>query len=186
MTFQFMCPKGCLLEGDESDMGETIDCPDCGITFVIPTVEDKPAATDVSAAPPRRRLADLEQMAAAENDAASALPQIMQGDAEGGEFAPFQPRQVDAGPRILHIPCPSCRHVLETPDDMLDIDALCPHCGQQFHLLYSESLEGQHEQQEKFAAIDRKEGKKWFTIAIVAGIVVALMLVIMIGMAVSS
>ncbi len=36
MVFQFMCPQGHLLEGDESQAGLNCQCPDCGVTFIIP------------------------------------------------------------------------------------------------------------------------------------------------------
>jgi hypothetical protein len=42
--------------------------------------------------------------------------------------------------RVVHIPCPK-GHVLETPMSMIGMDALCPDCGQQFHLRYQDSQE---------------------------------------------
>lgn len=39
MTFQFLCPQQHLLQGDESQMGQQCQCPQCGIVFIIPTVQ---------------------------------------------------------------------------------------------------------------------------------------------------
>lgn len=36
MTFQFQCPQGHLLEGDESQAHEQAHCPRCGMMFVVP------------------------------------------------------------------------------------------------------------------------------------------------------
>ena len=42
--FQFACPAGHLLEGEESQAGQQCDCPMCGVAFVIPA----PVAPTVS------------------------------------------------------------------------------------------------------------------------------------------
>jgi hypothetical protein len=39
MAFQFMCPHGHLLQAEPAHMGQTINCPSCGVLFVIPTVQ---------------------------------------------------------------------------------------------------------------------------------------------------
>ena len=36
MAFQFQCPQGHLLEGDESQAGQQCNCPTCGMLFIIP------------------------------------------------------------------------------------------------------------------------------------------------------
>lgn len=36
MAFQFQCPQDHLLEGDESQAGQAINCPVCGVLFLIP------------------------------------------------------------------------------------------------------------------------------------------------------
>ncbi len=38
MTFQFLCPQGHLLQGEEAHMGMECQCPQCGTAFIIPTV----------------------------------------------------------------------------------------------------------------------------------------------------
>ncbi len=44
MTFQFKCPSGCLLEGEPTQAGSTIQCPICSQWFVIPApVAQQPA-----------------------------------------------------------------------------------------------------------------------------------------------
>ena len=44
MPFQFLCPQGHLLQGDESQMGLQTQCPLCGVAFIIPHVAPQPAA----------------------------------------------------------------------------------------------------------------------------------------------
>lgn len=36
MAFQFSCPKGHLLEADESQQGRPCVCPECGASFSVP------------------------------------------------------------------------------------------------------------------------------------------------------
>jgi hypothetical protein len=38
MTFQFLCPQGHLLQGEEAHMGMQCECPECGTAFIIPTI----------------------------------------------------------------------------------------------------------------------------------------------------
>ena len=45
MTFQFQCPEGHLLEGDESQAHEQIHCPQCGLLFVVPAPPASGSAT---------------------------------------------------------------------------------------------------------------------------------------------
>jgi hypothetical protein len=37
MPFQYCCPQGHLLQGDESQVGQPCQCPFCGTTFAMPT-----------------------------------------------------------------------------------------------------------------------------------------------------
>ncbi len=53
MAFQFLCPHGHLLAGDPAHMGMQCQCPQCGVVFIIPTIQlnpqpaqPEPAATD--------------------------------------------------------------------------------------------------------------------------------------------
>jgi len=48
MAFQFQCPQDHLLEGDESQAGQAINCPVCGMLFIIP----EPIATPAAESPP--------------------------------------------------------------------------------------------------------------------------------------
>jgi len=44
MAFQFQCPQEHLLEGEESQAGQAINCPVCGMLFIIPEPIAAPAA----------------------------------------------------------------------------------------------------------------------------------------------
>jgi hypothetical protein len=46
MAFQFQCPQEHLLEGEESQAGQTIHCPVCGMLFIIPEPVAAPAAPE--------------------------------------------------------------------------------------------------------------------------------------------
>lgn len=45
MAFQFLCPRGHLLEGDESQSGEQLQCPYCQTVFVVPAPDFHPPAS---------------------------------------------------------------------------------------------------------------------------------------------
>ncbi len=43
MAFQFLCPHGHLLQGDESQAGQQCQCPYCGSLFIVPPPVSAPA-----------------------------------------------------------------------------------------------------------------------------------------------
>ena len=143
MPFQFTCPQGHLLEGDESQAGQQCQCPTCGMLFLIP----QPAA--------------LAEPDAGLVDAAMAEDPFATGPAE---------------PRLLHIPCPN-GHELETPDDMIGQEVLCPHCGAQFVLREQDSLESRRVREIELERRLREQSKAWFNWAIVVAVLVVLTLV---------
>jgi DNA-directed RNA polymerase subunit RPC12/RpoP len=145
MAFQFMCPKGHLLEGEESQGGQQCRCPQCGMVFIIPTPE--PAAV------------------LPEESSPAGFPGF---DAAAAE----EPDE----PRILHIHCPN-GHPLETPEDMLNQEVLCPHCDAQFVLRERDSLEARRKRQAEQERIHRQQAKAWMNWAIALGVIIVLGLI---------
>lgn len=158
MTFQFQCPQGHLLEGDESQAEQQCQCPTCGMLFIIPQPIGAPAAATAPAFVPGG-----------------------QPDGQSGED-PANPMAAPPEPELLHIPCPN-GHELETPVEILDQDVLCPECNVQFRLKRTNSVEykAKKEQEERIRL--EKTGNLWLTWAIVAVVLVGLILV---GLAVYS
>jgi hypothetical protein len=198
MAFQFQCPQGHLLQGEEAHMGMQTQCPYCGVAFLIPVIEvhgmqsgyapqyapqqyagqpyvpqEHAAPEEAYEAPQASARGFLEQMAASEGgDVASAVENvgidIDAATAEPGEIG------------CVHIPCPN-GHELETPYDMLGQEVLCPHCGAQFRLRNEDS----REYQEKQARRDYERGKAWFNWAIGTAIVVGGGLLVLVAIALS-
>jgi hypothetical protein len=79
-------------------------------------------------------------------------------------------------PEVLHIPCPQCKKMLETPVEMLDQDVLCPHCQAQFQLRRRDSVEFKRKKEQEAQIKEFKAGKTWLNLAIVAVILVVLFL----------
>lgn len=272
MPFNFLCPQGHWLTGDESQMGQQLQCPVCGSLFIVPVVQQSPpmgwlpgqvpqhpqaggpawgpggpgavppagvplgvplsgvpmagvpggmaghaAASggpgspawqpnwpyaaqagqlpfvpggvpagqpEVSEAPlirtsPEPHVQTLPQGSvpaafagplgerAAGSEVGASGPHAQLGTVEAGPGAPGEAAQASSAlaetapkqePRILHIPCPK-GHELQTPEEMLDQEALCPYCQTQFRLLYKNSTEYKQEreraEQERQALINR-------------------------------
>ncbi len=172
MTFQFLCPQGHLLEGEEEHMGMQCQCPQCGTAFIIPTLDQAGAAhgaeaEDIGLQPldeeiataPRQRLAATEKPAPAFDVNELVVSEL--GRDHGGE-------------ELLHIPCPN-GHELETPLEMIGQRALCPHCGVEFRLRREKSVEYQRQQE----LLDRRRGKFWFQLAVMAAGFVGFVLIVM-------
>ena len=214
MSFQFLCPQGHLLEGEESQAGQQCDCPMCGTRFVIPGTPTAmpqqpqfpgqaaaPAAFDPGVAQPYQAPQfeapqheapvfegpqfgppHSDPFAPAEPAGAMGFPGEGQGAMEEVEN-PFQ-QEEEEGPKLLHIPCPK-GHELETPEEMLGQDVLCPFCGEQFTLQLRDSVEYKREREMERDRRDRKAGKTWFNWAITMAVVVIIGVVVMLAMIIS-
>lgn len=191
MAFQFQCPQGHLLEGDESQAGQQCQCPMCGMLFIIPQPIGAPAAAyeqQPGGYNPADRFAGLAGQPAG-NPAAPFVPGQAAGDpnarfAPGGGppsavANPMAAPAAPADPGVLHIPCPN-GHELETPEEMLEQEVLCPECNAQFRLRRKDSLEFKRKQEQKEQA-DRirleKTGNLWLMWAIVAVVLVGIILI---------
>ena len=200
MAFQFLCPQGHLLQADPSQMGRTINCPTCGVLFVVPSLTVAPAvqAVPVTPVPPaaqapeeqieddlldvkvrrrsRRRLDFLEELAGeepvAEQPAQESSEEVVV-ELPAAAAAAFDPTAF--GPKLVHIDCPR-GHELITPLDTMGQDVMCPHCGEQFRLRYDHTREYLTEHHRNQEVQEEKLGRKWLTWAIVAGVMVLVML----------
>jgi len=85
-----------------------------------------------------------------------------------GTSAAFEMKE----PELLHIPCPECKEVLETPVEMLDQDVMCPHCEAQFQLRRRDSVEFKRKKEQQERIKEDKAGRAWFSWAIIAVVLV--------------
>ncbi len=93
MTFQFTCPQGHLLSGEENQAGQHCNCPQCGMLFVIPAPAHEPEP---------------------------AFPGFGPGQSTGGGVLPTEPRllhipcpnghELETPPEMLEqeVMCPHC------------------------------------------------------------------------------
>ena len=179
MSFQFQCPQGHLLEGDPSQAGQAVNCPTCGMLFLIPAPLAAPAQVQTAFGPTfgppgeqaSSRFAHLDSGPATSHDATAteSAAQVME--------APTPPEE----PELLHIPCPN-GHELETPIDMLEQEVLCPTCNAQFRLRKKDSVEFKRKKEEVERIKEIKTGNFWLNMAIVAAVLVGLLVVGLIGL----
>ena len=180
MSFQFQCPQGHLLEGDPSHAGQAVNCPTCGMLFLIPAPLAAPEQPQPGFDPgfgsldqqgPSRfsHLAGVSPEAAAEASASEPVAVA--------EETPAPPDE----PELLHIPCPT-GHELETPLDMLEQEVLCPQCNVQFRLRKKDSVEFKRKKEETERLKEIKAGNFWLNMAIVAAVLVGLLVVGLIAM----
>jgi len=74
MPFQFRCPQGHLLEGENEDVGQIVNCPICGVALSIPSVPYTPTATPLQ--PPIPPYQQHDQQVPAANVTDTAPPVI--------------------------------------------------------------------------------------------------------------
>ena len=181
MSFQFQCPHcNNILQGEASQAGEQCQCPICNNLFIVPAsvAPAAPAGPVVSGLPP----SEVAQPAAAEPQ--SPFPGI-QTDRVPTSGPPPAPPEITGDlaaqdPDIVHIPCPECKEVLETPVEMLDQDVMCPHCQAQFRLRRRDSQESKRKKKQQQELKERKAGRAWFNWAIVAAVLVLMFLLFLI------
>ena len=173
MPFQFRCPQGHLLEGEEEDVGQVVNCPICGVALTIPSVPCTPTSTPleppvqpyqqnyhqgpnanvIDDAPPviePETFPDVTSdvsIDATENEFAidtddSQLDSAEQDDNTSGQDGNDAPdfENGNTNQDELRIPCPN-GHILHATRDMLDEEAICPFCEEQFELKERNSLE---------------------------------------------
>lgn len=185
MAFQFQCPQGHLLEGNESQAGQQCQCPMCGMLFIIPQPIGAPAP--VYEQPPASYHPGDRFAGTAGQPAAEPSAPFVPGAAAGDPNAPFVPGAASpaapanpiaapAEPELLHIPCPN-GHELETPEEMLDQEVLCPQCNAQFRLRRKDSVEFKRKKEQEDRIRLEKTGNLWLTWAIVAVVLVGLTLI---------
>ncbi len=168
MAFQFLCPQGHLLEGDESQSGEQLQCPYCQTVFVVP------APTDPAASEPNDRQSGLPEIRTAPDFHTSAPP------GESGQSFSLETARDSS---VVHIPCPR-GHELETPREMIGQHAMCPHCQTEFQLRLKDSREYRQDQAAEQERRQRRLGKAWmnWTIAMVVIVVLGVGLLIALTM----
>lgn len=186
MTFQFLCPQGHLLQGEEQHMGMQCQCPQCGVAFIIPTIERPTAAPSLSGS--SLDLAPIEEDRV-EEEFAPDLSGLAPGttglerfddevfNSENLAAGSIEMNEVidELGETLLHIPCPN-GHVLDVPLDMIGARVMCPHCRAEFRLRREKSIEHLREQE----LIDARRARFWFRLAILAASVVGIALIVMI------
>lgn len=156
MSFEFYCPNGDLLEGDDEQLGTQGRCPICGSVFMFPKT------TLVAAREKRRRDAQNAVDVAAVDAAVEADP-------------PPEPLVLE--PRVIQVLCPN-GHVLNTPEELLGSEAVCLKCKVRFSPTVERSvtyLRNKHRYETQKGAA---QGRFWLGVAIVAATVVVTALVV--------
>lgn len=166
MAFQFQCPQGHLLEGDESQAGQTCTCPTCGMLFIIPQPIAPPAAFSPAAVSAGAVSPAAGAPGAAAAPAEKAGPALVAGAKE---------------PELLHIPCPN-GHELETPVEMLDQEVLCPECKARFRLRRKDSIEFKRTKELEERVRLERVGNLWLNWAVAAAVLVIIGLIALVLM----
>lgn len=196
MSFAFHCPQGHLLQAEPEHAGQQSQCPFCQSMFVIPApggdsptqpAEQAPP-TPPAAAPPVSSQDFGPPVTAPPAPASPPTPYLGQPISNPEPNDPFAamaaatssespqaPVEAPRETRILHIPCPN-GHELETPDDMLDEDVVCPHCYTQFQAREKDSVEYKQKREREREIREMKTAKMWIWIAGIVA-VVALVLI---------
>jgi len=202
MAFQFLCPQGHLLQGDESQVGQQCKCPYCGEEFFVPPPSgevpaDQPgggedATWSATPAMAGSQEAVFDEPEASEYYEGTEEPEEEQGfpgihtggpQADAGEVPAFGLAAAEQA-SVVHVICPH-GHVLETPRDMLGQDAMCPYCEAEFRLRFEDTEEYRREREEQRERREQKLGKAWMNWAIAIAVVVVMGVIILVAMAVA-
>ena len=190
MAFQFQCPQCAnVLQAEDFQAGQQSYCPMCGAMFLIPSPFVAPAPGPLPGMPyPGSQFpAGPSSTGPASSPAFPSFPGVDTRTSPGaspgtGGRPRVLPPQPPAPafdirePELLHIPCPQCKEMLETPVEMLDQDVLCPHCQAQFQLRRRDSVEFKRKKEQEAQIKEIKAGNTWLNLAIVAVVLVVLFL----------
>ena len=192
MAFQFRCPEGHLLQGEESQVGQQCECPFCRTQFLVPAPPGGASASSTGWPPPQDGSQEPVHQDQAEQYEEELPTEWAPGVSVGQSIVGMEqvvaenPFETDSAEEreVFHIPCPK-GHVLETPRDMLGQYAQCPFCQTEFQLLLRDSHEYQAEVEKKQERREHKAGKLWMNWAIAAAVVVLFAVILMTAIAVS-
>ena len=182
MVFQFQCPQGHVLQGNETDVGQQSQCPMCGEIFLIPSPLGQ-SGTEFVEPTVQDQAPIQEQFAIKEEVAVEPEINISVNDPGTPAVPSVADPVVDDAPELLHIDCPN-GHELEVPREMLNQDALCPKCEVQFRLRESDSVEYQRKRQVEMETRERRIENAWLNWTIALGIFVVLFLIVIWAMTV--
>jgi len=168
MSFHFRCPNGHLLQAEDQDVGQVVNCPVCATAMAIPpNPAGPPVAMPVSPAAPvatthyNPAASEPIPEAVYEDQVVEDFPDVT-GDSElaaeefnvnTGEEDHLEAEAPDsdgnnASRDELHIACPN-GHVLAVTRDLLHEEAICPHCNESFELLERNSVEAKTKRAEQ-------------------------------------
>jgi len=187
MAFQFLCPQGHLLQGEEALSGQQCQCPYCNTLFVVPAPLQSGGDPGPAAQNP-----NYDGVATTlETGPAPAESEVAVWS--GPKFGPGASAQSATGvdvsqlpgagdSSVVHILCPS-GHSLETPRDMLGQEAMCPFCQAQFRLRLQDSVEYKRQRAEEEERRERQLGQTWlrWSIAVAVAVVAAVVMLIMVA-----
>jgi DNA-directed RNA polymerase subunit RPC12/RpoP len=185
--FQFQCPRCAgILQADPSQAGQTSQCPICQTPFLIPAPA-APAAPTAPSWPPPNPAQPSRPTTPASVDRPPSWP-VVTGPSRQSAVPSFSVTPVPKQrtrvelrePELLHVPCPQCKQLLETPVEMLDQEVRCPYCQAQFQLRRRDSVEDKRRRQQQAELRDRKAGRSWLNYAIAAVVFVVLFLLFLI------
>jgi Zn finger protein HypA/HybF involved in hydrogenase expression len=202
MAFQFQCPQCAnVLQAEEFQAGQQSYCPMCGAMLLIPAPFVAPASPPASVSPygsysttayppgpapskgyPQAGPAPapgFPQLGPAPPLPSPEFPPMWPDDGGHAGTSPPQPPAPAfelSEPELLHIPCPQCKKMLETPVEMLDQDVMCPRCQAQFQLRRRDSVEFKRKKEQEAQIKEFKAGKNWLSLAIVVVVLVVLFL----------
>ncbi len=108
-----------------------------------------------------------------------SAPNYSEPNFAGPEAAP-EP-EAPPEPRIFRILCPN-GHELQTPEDMLGTQAMCPYCNAQMDLKYEDSVEFKQIQEREQRIKDEQTSRFWMKASIWGAVIVGLLFIGMIVM----
>jgi hypothetical protein len=108
-----------------------------------------------------------------------SAPNYSEPNFAGPEAAP-EP-EAPPEPRIFRILCPN-GHELQTPEDILVTQAMCPYCNAQMDLKYEDSVEFKQIQEREQRIKDEQTSRFWMKASIWGAVIVGLLFIGMIVM----
>ena len=189
MAFQFLCPGGHLLQGEESSAGSHCQCPHCGILFIIPQPLGRPSPS--SGAPPEPPPEEGQDQpiepiwerdsAGGTADAETQLGFVVPEDdkvevpvqEEAVHVAELAGAADESENAILEVVCPK-GHRLQAPRKTLGKDVLCTVCNRRFRLGHEHTVEYLEQRAQERALREQRTAKLWLGWAITAAVCVLL------------
>jgi len=133
VVIEFLCPNGHRIQCPDEQAGRAAKCPQCGVKFRIPALEEIRAAEAAASEPQPNTSSDAETSDTATANPAPEAKAAAKPQSQAQPTPPPSGEPKDKDEHQIEFLCPN-GHRLHGPGTSQGQPGQCPECGQKFYI----------------------------------------------------